>query len=396
MATGAGLRGMAWDHPRARLPLAAVSARWSKRTGIAVHWDARPLKAFEDQPLEELASAYDLVLMDYPFVGTAAASGLIVPVEDWVDANYLRDQRENSVGPSYASYTWNGRQWALAIDAATQVSAVRADLLGAFGVTASPMPWNEVLAWAKDLCAARSRIALPLNPNHAYCAFLSVGLARHGPDFWPKGGRVGTDAALASLDFLRELAPFLHTLSETSDPIAISDRMASSDEILLVPLMFGYSNYSRIGFREKILNFGNAPGGESGYIGSVLGGVGIALSARSAEPELAADLARLLVSPEVQAGLYVESGGQPGHAAAWRSDTANRLTGNFFRATRETMQQAFLRPRVPGHRRFQEEAGLLVHRCIWQRDFEPARCVAEYHRLTDELLGRWEAEEENG
>ena len=390
MATGARLRGMAWDHPRARLPLAAVSAAWSERTGIAIDWDARPLKAFEDQPLAGLASAYDLVLMDYPFVGTAAASGLIVAVEDWADADYLRDQRENSVGPSYASYTWNGRQWALAIDAATQVSAVREDLLAAASLAALPSTWDEVLACARALRSAPARIAIPLNPNHAYCAFLSVGLAARGPDFWRRGERVESVTALAALEYLRELAPQLHPLSGVSDPIAIADRMAGSDEILYVPLMFGYSNYARRGFRRNTLRFGNAPSGASGHIGSVLGGVGIALSARCAMPEAAADLARTLVSPAVQAGLYVESGGQPGHGAAWQSDTANAVTGGFFRATRETMEQAFLRPRVPGHRRFQEEAGLLAHRCIWDPSESAKRCVAELDRLTDELLGRWE------
>ena len=34
------------------------------------------------------------------------------------------------------------------------------------------------------------------------------------------------------------------------DPIGISDRMSSTDEIVYVPLMFGYSNYARAGFRQ--------------------------------------------------------------------------------------------------------------------------------------------------
>ncbi|TFH46714.1 MAG: carbohydrate ABC transporter substrate-binding protein, partial [Lysobacterales bacterium] len=70
------LRGMAWDHPRAVNPLEAISAEWSQQSGFDIEWDARPLKDFEDQPLEELATRYDLILMDYPFVGFAAESGL--------------------------------------------------------------------------------------------------------------------------------------------------------------------------------------------------------------------------------------------------------------------------------------------------------------------------------
>jgi multiple sugar transport system substrate-binding protein len=182
----------------------------------------------------------------------------------------------------------------------------------------------------------------------------------------------------------------LHPLSREADPIAISDRMAGSDEILFVPLMFGYSNYSRPGFRRTTLRFGNAPCGASGRIGSVLGGVGIALSARSERRDAAADLARTLASGHVQSALYVQSDGQPGHRAAWDSVTANRLVDDFFFATRETMNQAFLRPRVPGHRRFQLEAGLLIHRFLWGSDLGAAECLAGFDSLVDRFLGRWE------
>jgi multiple sugar transport system substrate-binding protein len=166
--------------------------------------------------------------------------------------------------------------------------------------------------------------------------------------------------------------------------------MAGSDEVLFVPLMFGYSNYSRPGFRRATLHFGNAPRGAGGHIGSVLGGVGIALSARSEEPGAAADLARTLASGDVQSGLYVRSDGQPGHGAAWGSVAANRLVEGFFFATRETMNQAFLRPRVSGHRRFQREAGVLIHRFIWGGKLAARECLAGFDSLVDELLGLWE------
>src|ERR1700752_4374392 len=178
--SASALRGMAWDHPRAREPLAAVSAGWTQRTGIAVHWNARPLKDFEDQPLEELVTEHDLVLVDYPFTGVAAGSGLIVAVDDWADDDYLADQKANSVGPSFPSYTWGGKQWALAIDAACQVSAVREDLWQASGRGALPGTWEEVAALAAGCRKGEARVAIPLNANHAYCAFLSVGIGIAG------------------------------------------------------------------------------------------------------------------------------------------------------------------------------------------------------------------------
>lgn len=383
------LRGMAWDHPRALNPLNAISAEWSQQHGTDVVWEARPLKDFEDQPLEQLADTFDLVLMDYPFVGTAAESGMIAPADEWVDAAYLSDQAEHSVGPSFASYTWAGKQWALAIDAASQVSASRPDLLADAGLQNTPTTWDEVLYLAEEIVDSPSCLAMPLNPNHAYCAFLSVGLAQAGPVFWPQGRKVEPEVAMESLEFLKRLSSSLHPLSLGADPIEISDRMSESDEILYVPLMFGYSNYARAGFRKHLLSFGNAPRGDNGHIGSVLGGVGIAVSALGEKQPEAANLARMLVSPEMQTGLYVQSGGQPGHSAAWDSDSANALVNNFFRATRDTMQNAFLRPRVTGHRLFQELAGELIHRFIWHTEADSEDCLVEFNRLADQLLGEW-------
>lgn len=383
------LRGMAWDHPRARDPLAAISTAWTAATGIPVTWDARPLKDFEDQPLEDLATNYDLVLIDYPFMGVAAASGLIVPVDDWVEASYLADQAAHSVGPSYASYTWAGKQWALAIDAACQVSALREDLWRALDCGPLPQTWSEIATLAADCREELGRIALPLNPNHAYCAFLSVGVAIAGANFWTAGAPVDQKAGAEALEFLRRLACDLHPASQHNDPIGISDRMAGTDEIVYVPLMFGYSNYARPGFRAKPLRFGNAPSGRSGAIGSVLGGVGMALSSRSRHREAAAALAREIGSVQAQCGIYARAGGQPGHGAAWESPEVNALTGGFFEATRATMEQAFMRPRVTGHRRFQPLAGGLIHDCIWTERMPVRECLAGFETLVDSLLPDW-------
>jgi len=253
-----------------------------------------------------------------------------------------------------------------------------------------PPLWPDVAAWAAESRAATARIAIPLNPNHAYCTFLSVGVSLSGPTFWPKGGHVDPASALASLAFLRAIAPNLHPLSRTADPIAISNHMADSDEIVYVPLMFGYSNYARPGFRRNTLRFGNAPYGQGGHIGSVLGGVGIALSAQSAEPEAAADLARTVGAAEIQAGIYTRTGGQPGHAAAWASPVVNQFAGGFFRSTRTTMEHAFMRPRVSGHCRFQELAGNLIHDCIWKPGQQEQACLETFNRLTDEYLEHWQ------
>lgn len=386
------LRGMTWDHVRGRAPLLAATGEWvAERPGgaspVTIEWDARPLKAFEDQPLEELTACYDLLLFDHPFTGTAAESALVEPVDAWADAAYLADQRSHSVGPSFDSYTWDGRQWALAVDAAAQCSAVRPGLVERVAAPAPPSTWDEVESLAAETRDAPHRVAIALNPNHAYCAFLALGVGLAGDAFWPAGGSVDPDVAQTALAQLSELAALVHPASADSDPIALSDRMATTDEIAYVPLMFGYSNYSRDAFRPHLLQFGDAPRGPSGRRGSVLGGVGIAVSARSAQPELAADFARMVAGSQYQQTGYVAAGGQPGHAAAWKSPAANALVADYFTATRATIDGAFTRPRVAGHRRFQEVAGETVHRFLWAGDVALGDCLGDLQDQAAALLG---------
>jgi multiple sugar transport system substrate-binding protein len=64
-----------------------------------------------------------------------------------------------------------------------------------------------------------------------------------------------------------------------------------------------------------------------------------------------------VASGEIQKGIYTESGGQPAYRAAWLDDRANFITGNFFRSTLQSMDNAYVRPRYNGFLHFQENAG---------------------------------------
>jgi multiple sugar transport system substrate-binding protein len=380
------LSGLTWDHPQTRDPLAAISAEWTRGRDLSVTWDARPRSDIEDRPFAELTAAYDLILIDYLSIAAAAGSGLIVPVDDWADAAYLRDQSAHSVGPSYSSYSWGGKQWALAIEAACQVSAVRDDLWNWSTVERGPLPqtWTEVVALAEGLRLAPSKVALPLNEEHAYCAFLSVGISIAGHGFWRPGQEVDGAAGRDALELLRRLAAHVHPISRDGDPIAVSEHMAHSDEVLYVPLMFGYSHYARRGRRPNQLRFWDAPAGPSGVRGAVLSGAGLALSTPSANRQAAAELARHIASPDIQSGLYAAAGGQPAHAAAWQSVEVNAQTGWFFVATRQTIDGAFMQPRIKTRRRFQSRAGALIEEFIWTRATSADACLEEFQRLVDE------------
>jgi multiple sugar transport system substrate-binding protein len=381
----AQLRGMAWDHVRGVAPMKAASEEFGRsRPDVAISWDARSLKDFEDYPIEPLAERYDLILVDYPFVGTAAAKEVLLPLDEWLPAEYMADQKANSVGPSYDSYTWDGHQWALAVDAAAQVSAYRADLLEDAGAS-PPDTWARVFELIHAL-PGDMKVGMTLNPTHAYCNFLALCVSVGGRDFWSEREGIDPETGKEALESLRRLLPMVHHASTEMSPIRLLDLMSRSDEVAYVPLVFGYSNYARAGFAPHLVNFRDIPRTNGEPIGGVLGGVGLAVSSSSGHRQEAVDFAAYVAGREYQMGLHFESGGQPGYRAAWTDARINEQSNSFFEGTLHTLDLAYMRPRRHGYVPFQERAGELVHEFL-RNGGDGGEVIHSLNRLYEEVTG---------
>src|SRR3954464_300632 len=120
MAYSVTLNGITWNHSRGYLPLVATAQRFMDcHPGVMLEWQKRSLQAFADEPVERLAEGFDLIVIDHPFAGYAAAHPTLISLDAHLPADFLSDQAANSVGASHDSYNFGGHQWALAIDAAT-------------------------------------------------------------------------------------------------------------------------------------------------------------------------------------------------------------------------------------------------------------------------------------
>ena len=99
-----------------------------------------------------------------------------------------------------------------------------------------------------------------------------------------------------------------------------------------------------------------------------MGGVGLAVSSRCAEKELAVDFVQFTASAEIQKGIYYHNAGQPGYLGAWTDATINASCNQFFADTLDTLRHSYLRPRYEGYNEFQEKAGLLLNAGLKERD----------------------------
>ena len=341
------LRGMTWSHPRGYDPMVACSALYKKEKGVEIEWDKRLLQDFESFPVEELARAYDLIVIDHPHVGQIMKEGCIEPLDiDGREAAFDALARAG-VGGSFRSYNWQGRQWAFPIDAATQVQAHRDDLAD------RAETWDEVLELAEQ-----GGVLLPLRPPHSLMTFYTLSANLMAP--CATSGDILVDAKKGAMafDMIAELAALIDTACYDMDPIAVFERMAEEGStIACAPYIYGYVNYAISGFRPNLLTFTDIP--EAGIIGpsgSALGGTGIAVSAFSKAKDAAIDFAYWIASGDVQKGPYAASGGQAGHTAAWEDDVVNDATGDFYRGTRATLEASWVRPRYDGYMGFQQAA----------------------------------------
>ena len=68
------LKGITWSHSRGYTSITAVSQRFCElNPGVSIEWEKRSLQEFADAPIENLAKAYDLLIIDHPWAGFAAA-----------------------------------------------------------------------------------------------------------------------------------------------------------------------------------------------------------------------------------------------------------------------------------------------------------------------------------
>lgn len=350
------LKGITWNHSRGLLPMVATAQRFSElHPHVNITWEKRSLQQFADFSIQELAEHFDLLVIDHPWAGFAAKTKSIVPLDLHLSAEYLKDQEENTVGESYISYHYDGHQWALPIDAATPVAASRPDLLQEKGLSL-PQSFEDLLALADQGLVAFAGIPIDVLMNF-YTLCCSLGEDPCQADDLVISNATGVKA----LKMYRELAMKIDPANFERNPIQVYEAMTQSDNIAYCPFAYGYSNYSRNGYARKPLHFHDmiSLDGKTN-LRSTLGGTGLAISSKCAELETAVAYSAFVGSPECQKSLFFESGGQPGHLAAWKDEEVNRLSEQYFLNTLPALQRAFLRPRYHGSMYFQDHAGDVV------------------------------------
>ena len=239
---------------------------------IAVNWHRYVL-------LDEVAEGWQRLRIDsliWRYIGNAILIGLIliaggvVAFDELISDETMEELSQTSVGASHDSYQYQGKQWALAIDTAAQVSAFRADK-----TDGSPIFWRDVISEAK-----KKKVLWAHKPVDVFSTFATL-MAQKGKGLFDNGIYVDAEVALEALELMVEVASLVPEFCAKSNPIEIAEILATSNDYAHAVCMYGYSNYSRQGFRQHLVHYDDVPSFDGQSSGSQLGGAGIAISSAS-------------------------------------------------------------------------------------------------------------------
>lgn len=344
------LKGMTWQHRRAIAPLAGtLPAFRAEHPEIEIEWTSRSLAGFEFQSVEELSHKFDLIILDHPFMGDAASKKYLLRLDDRLvgrDADYI--------GPSLASYRYEGGFYAVPVDAACQVAVYRPDLMAQLD-TAVPRAWSEVFALGESAARQGLKLAIGLAGVHSLMTFFTL-MAGLGNPCAVSPDETFCDRATAreALAMLRRLVQFCPPQVLDWNSIRLHEEMVAQDLFAYCPAVYCYATYAEADQRQP-LRFADLPG----LKGSTIGGTGLAISAACTAPDAALAYATFATLAATQRE-FARHHGQPARTEVWHDAAIDGSFGGCFAATRATIEGCWIRPRYPGYLAFQEQGGVLV------------------------------------
>lgn len=354
------LKGITWNHTRGYVPMIATAQRFEQRhPNVAIHWEKRSLQAFANEDISQLAENYDMIVMDHPWTGYAARSGILTSIDKYLPQTYLVEQEKNSVGKSFQSYCSEGKLWALPIDAAAPVASFRRDLFEKYTLNI-PRTWNDLEEIANRGLAIMPGISVDILMN-----FYMLCISEGQKPFINKTTFIPEEIGIKALKRFKSLSDKMDQRIFNWNPINIYEILSTENDFIYCPFAYGYSVYTSDDYNSYPLEFTDIVVSSYGKVmRSTLGGTGLAISASCSYQEIAMEYAAYVAAPITQKSIYFDSGGQPGHRLAWMDNNINRHSSNYFKNTLNTLDQAYLRPNYDGYLFFQDHAGEKVRQYL--------------------------------
>lgn len=348
--------------------LTAITDSWIERGGRPIEWQMRIPAAAETPSLE----GADISIFAPSQLGQLVDAEALRPLDVFGREAERNAMSQDSIGPSYESYAWHGRQWAFPVTASALVTAWRADR-----VASPPGNWQAVLELARQ-----GLVVTPLIPPHNLFVFYTLCANRDHACAIAGDTLIDPEHGAAAVAMMRELCALLPEECRRCRPADVLDLLTGKEgRTAVMAFGLGDARYATAGFRPHSVRFTNLPiTGHADHVGATLTGAGVAVPKDSADPNAATEFAYWLASGDVQKTILAQAGGQPAHAAAWEFGALNASCGQFYRSIRETLDGSWAPPRFAGYPHFEQSAAERLDAALMSES-DPAEVVVEINRL---------------
>lgn len=339
--------------------MVAASQRYEElHSGVRIHWDKRTLDEFGHKPIDQLAGDYDLIVIDHPWAGFCFDRNLVLDQKELLTPQQWGDLENNCVGAAFSSYLFDDKLLAIPIDLATPVPSWRPDLINTGGFQL-PATWEDLV-----LMADSGQVIMPAFNADLFLNWLMLLHALDAHPFEHRDIIAEKDKAIEAASLLKRLTERMPKEIINWNPINIAELMTRYDKFIYCPFAYSYGNYCRASFVDKPLRYGNLIQLNGRRLKSIVGGTGIAISAKCTEIELALDFSLYCAGAKVQSNIYTLAGGQAVRKEAWLNKDVTALVGGFYMDSYISHSEALVRPRYNGYVPLQQHAGAWLQQFI--------------------------------
>lgn len=384
--------------------------------GCPIHYRSYSLDKLYDEAVENSSrdrSSYDLVAVNFPWIGEFAERGMLLPLDDLIDIDALNPADFHAA--SWRASHWGGRCYGIPVETTSEVLMYRKDLFEQEGIK-PPSTIDELLIAAEKLHKPEKQIygiawngARGTALSHTFMMAMAdygqpiIDLATDGKEFSIVGlgnrkyrSMIDSEAGLAAAKFLMELLKYSppgvlnmswyeRTKSYAQGQVAMTYSFSQ---------MTPYFEYDESSPAKDNTGFIPHPAGSGKKPISPLGGfiLGIPSNLSERRIEEAAIALETFTSERAQS-LYVKNGSRGCSRYSASEDPNIRITSPIFDAIDQlAMQdqlQAWPRPPTPEFGAITQFCGVVLHEML-RGVITPEEAVMRSHEGVQKLIQNWQ------
>ncbi|MQB46475.1 extracellular solute-binding protein [Rhizobium sp. ICMP 5592] len=369
-------------------PFVDLSPEFTKATGIKVNNITMGYNEAIQKQVAAFAggsSSYDVVQVDSIYLKGYAKAGHLLPLDDLIPADDLKDFFSDIPQTFKDMYGDDGKTYGMATIGNCQRLIYNKAHLDAVGLGV-PQTWD-------DLLAASQKVVDPKANRFGFIAGTERLAKAFGvwlPIFWANGGVIfddkmkpifadqnGVDSLAFLLELVKTMPPGGAAYTEGDEVKAMATGLGTLDPVAWIP-----DAHVTADAKTKSELVSAVPPKGKVISAPVMGGLGLTVSKYCADPKPAAQFVAWFNSRDVQSSMIVQHGGQPCRNSAWE---ANATAKPWFPAVAASLKLAKVRPQIPEWSQVDSEVGVQLSRAF-AGDISPKEALEAAQKSVDQIM----------